>query len=61
MKFNLINSTYDSDTGISTATIETKYGVFTGTSKLYDMLYSEDTLASIRVCEALGAKFGSII
>ena len=26
-----------------------------GTSKLYDMLYSEDTLASIRVCEALGA------
>jgi len=27
-----------------------------GTSKLYDMLYSEDTLASIRVCEALGAK-----
>lgn len=27
-----------------------------GTSKLHDMLYSEDTLASIRVCEALGAK-----
>ena len=27
-----------------------------GTSKLYDMLYSEDTLASIRVCKALGAK-----
>ncbi len=27
-----------------------------GTSKLYDMLYSEDTLASIRVCEALGAE-----
>ena len=27
-----------------------------GTSKLYDMLYSEDTLASIRVCQALGAK-----
>jgi len=27
-----------------------------GTSKLYDMLYSEDTLASIRVCETLGAK-----
>lgn len=27
-----------------------------GTSKLYGMLYSEDTLASIRVCEALGAK-----
>lgn len=27
-----------------------------GTSKLYDMLYSEDTLASIRVCEALGAQ-----
>lgn len=27
-----------------------------GTSKLYDMLYSEDTWASIRVCEALGAK-----
>ncbi|WP_405298322.1 3-phosphoshikimate 1-carboxyvinyltransferase [Methanobrevibacter sp.] len=27
-----------------------------GTSKLYDMLYSEDTLSSIRVCEALGAK-----
>lgn len=26
-----------------------------GTSKLYDMLYSEDTLASIRVCKALGA------
>ena len=26
-----------------------------GTSRLYDMLYSEDTLASIRVCEALGA------
>ena len=27
-----------------------------GTSKLYDMLYSEDTLASIRVCESLGAE-----
>ena len=27
-----------------------------GTSKLYDMLYSEDTLASIRVCKALGAE-----
>ena len=27
-----------------------------GTSKLYDMLYSQDTLASIRVCKALGAK-----
>ena len=27
-----------------------------GNSKLYDMLYSEDTLASIRVCESLGAK-----
>ena len=27
-----------------------------GTSKLYDMLYSEDTLASIRVCKALGAQ-----
>ena len=27
-----------------------------GTSKLYDMLYSEDTLSSIRVCSALGAE-----
>ena len=27
-----------------------------GTSKLYDMLYSEDTLASIRVCKELGAE-----
>lgn len=27
-----------------------------GTSKLYDMLYSEDTLASIRACKALGAQ-----
>ena len=27
-----------------------------GTSKLHDMLYSEDTLASIRVCESLGAQ-----
>ena len=27
-----------------------------GKSKLYDMLYSEDTLASINVCKALGAK-----
>ena len=27
-----------------------------GTSRLYDMLYSEDTLASIRACEALGAE-----
>lgn len=27
-----------------------------GTSKLYDMLYSEDTLASIRICKALGAQ-----
>ncbi len=27
-----------------------------GTSKLYDMLYSEDTLASIRICKSLGAK-----
>ena len=27
-----------------------------GTSKLYDMLYSEDTLSSIRACKALGAE-----
>ena len=27
-----------------------------GTSKLYDMLYSADTLASINVCKALGAE-----
>lgn len=27
-----------------------------GTSKLYDMLYSEDTLASINVCQTLGAQ-----
>ena len=27
-----------------------------GTSKLYDMLYSEDTLASINVCRTLGAQ-----
>ena len=27
-----------------------------GTSKLYDMLYSEDTLASINVCRSLGAE-----
>ena len=27
-----------------------------GTSRLYDVLYSEDTLASIRVCKALGAQ-----
>ena len=27
-----------------------------GTSRLYDMLYSEDTLSSIRVCKALGAE-----
>ncbi len=27
-----------------------------GTSKLYDMLFSEDTLASIRVCKTLGAQ-----
>ena len=27
-----------------------------GTSKLYDMLYSQDVLASIRVCKSLGAK-----
>lgn len=27
-----------------------------GTSKLYDVLFSEDTLASINVCRALGAK-----
>ena len=27
-----------------------------GTSRLYDMLYSEDTLASIRVCQSLGAE-----
>jgi 3-phosphoshikimate 1-carboxyvinyltransferase len=27
-----------------------------GTSRLYDMLYSEDTLSSIRACEALGAE-----
>ena len=31
-----------------------------GTSKLYDMLYSEDTLASIRVCKALGAQINKI-
>lgn len=27
-----------------------------GTSRLYDMLYSEDTVSSIRVCKALGAE-----
>lgn len=32
-----------------------------GTSRLYDMLYSEDTLASIRICEALGAKINRTV
>ena len=27
-----------------------------GTSRLYDMLFSEDTLASINVCRTLGAQ-----
>lgn len=31
-----------------------------GKSKLYDMLYSEDTLASIRVCKALGAQINRV-
>lgn len=31
-----------------------------GTSRLYDMLYSEDTLASIRVCKALGAQINRV-
>lgn len=31
-----------------------------GTSRLYDMLYSEDTLASIRACKALGAQIKQV-
>lgn len=36
MRIKLIKSEYDKETGISTATISTDYGIFTGTSKLHE-------------------------
>lgn len=34
MKFKFLNSNYDKETGISTVTISTKYGKFTGEARL---------------------------
>ena len=36
MKIKLLNSNYDEETGISTASIQTDYGIFTSTSKLHE-------------------------
>lgn len=53
MKTKLIHSNYDKITGISTATIRTKYGEFTGTSKLHDEdIPVESSFAGCRYAEA---------
>ena len=49
MKFNLIGSNYNSDSGFSIATIKTKYGRFTGTSQLYDE--DKEIASSFRGCQ----------
>ena len=36
MKIKLLSSNYDEETGISVASIQTDYGIFTGTSKLHE-------------------------
>lgn len=49
MKFNLVESHYNSDLGHSIVTIKTKYGNFTGTSQLYDE--DKEIASSFRGCQ----------
>lgn len=49
MKFNLVESHYNSDLGHSIVTIKTKYGRFTGTSQLYDE--DKEITSSFRGCQ----------
>ena len=35
MKTKILYSNYDNNTGVSTVTIQTKYGIFTGTAKIH--------------------------
>ena len=49
MKFNLIDSNYNSHSGFSLTTIKTKYGIFTGTSQLYEE--DKEIASSFRGCQ----------
>ena len=49
MKFNLVESHYNSDLGHSIVTIKTKHGNFTGTSQLYDE--DKGIASSFRGCQ----------
>ena len=49
MKFNLIDSNYNSHSGFSLTTIKTKYGIFTGTSQLYEE--DKKIASSFRGCQ----------
>lgn len=49
MKFNLVESHYNSDLGHSIVTIKTKHGNFTGTSQLYDE--DKEIASSFRGCQ----------
>lgn len=49
MKFNLIGSNYNSDSGFSLVMIETKHGRFVGTSQLYDE--DKEIASSFRGCQ----------
>ena len=53
MKIKLLNSNYDKETGISTVTIRTRNGEFTGTSKLHEEDRDiESSFAGCRYAEA---------
>lgn len=49
MKFNLVESHYNSNLGNSIVTIKTKHGNFTGTSQLYDE--DKEIASSFRGCQ----------
>ena len=49
MRFKLIDSNYDAETGISSATIQTKQGIFTATSRLHEE--DKDSASKFAGCE----------
>ena len=56
MKTKILYSNYNTNTGVSTATIQTKYGIFTGTAKIHPN--DKDYSSSFFGCELAELRAG---
>lgn len=56
MKTKILYSNYNTNTGVSTVTIQTKYGIFTGTAKIHP--YDKDYSSSFFGCELAELRAG---